>query len=79
MDQSRLTKRCTKCNTNVRHYINSILTNICISTLILAQASCVDSIPRRSRMITDPKYWKRKNGKNIFDQKYTFIHLAHVF
>lgn len=29
-------------------------------TLILAQASCVDSIPRKSLIINDPKYWGEK-------------------
>lgn len=30
-------------------------------TLILAQASCVDSIPRRSLIIIDPRYWVGDN------------------
>lgn len=44
-------------------------------TLIFAQASCVDSIPRRSLIIIDPKYWATDNTGEL-DQSRRAEHVS---
>lgn len=52
---------------------NQSLLHSCIvfmkPTLIFAQASCVDSIPRRSLIIIDPKYWAKDNTGELDQNK----------